>query len=135
MQAVLWQNGEGQPHFHDGDDVAGYAGQPYCKSIREFPLNQAAKNGHLGIVQALLEHGADPNSGGGALFDAVEGGNAEIVKVQLQYGADMCKTRIAYDISGQINQTPLDLATERRGNSATLRELLESRRTKVSCLY
>ncbi len=104
--------------------MPGY-GQPYHKSNTDYPLNQAAKNGHLGIVQALLEHGADPNSGGGALFEAVQGGNVEIVKMLLEYGAGLCKTRIAFDISGQINQTPLDLARKLQSGVAIV-SLLEN---------
>ncbi|KAI5850173.1 ankyrin repeat-containing domain protein, partial [Morchella snyderi] len=60
-----------------------------------YPLRFAAQTGHLGIVKALLDHGAevDAQSGEGsnrgtALYGALAGRQAEAVKLLIQRGAD-----------------------------------------------
>jgi ankyrin repeat protein len=58
------------------------------------PLKNAASGGHLGIVQLLLERGADPNlpeegiaPRGHALYSAVYHGHHEIARLLLEHGA------------------------------------------------
>ncbi|HEV8357244.1 MAG TPA: ankyrin repeat domain-containing protein [Gemmatimonadales bacterium] len=58
------------------------------------PLRNAAAGGHMGIVQLLLAHGADPNlpeegiaPRGHALYSAVYHGHHEVAGLLLQHGA------------------------------------------------
>ncbi len=59
------------------------------------PLMEAAYKGHLDIVNALLEKGAEINAQGGVHFDwtalihAASGGHNEVVKVLIKAGADV----------------------------------------------
>lgn len=60
------------------------------------PLWIANKNGHIAIVKYLLEHGSDPNKGGGfnvptQLTIAALGGNEDMVRLLVRYGADIHK--------------------------------------------
>lgn len=61
------------------------------------PLARATYNGHVLIVRDLLEHGANPNqaeekNGSTAVFIAAQLGNAEVVKLLLQYNANLDQT-------------------------------------------
>jgi ankyrin repeat protein len=63
-------------------------------SARISPLSYAAREGHLHIVQQLLEHGADPNQPedacpeGRALFEACCGNHLKVAEVLLEHGAN-----------------------------------------------
>ena len=63
-------------------------------SGRRSPLMYGARAGHLEIVLALLENGADPNrpeelaEDGAALFEACAGGHGDIVELLLERGAN-----------------------------------------------
>ncbi|NKB65936.1 MAG: sigma-70 family RNA polymerase sigma factor [Candidatus Latescibacteria bacterium] len=58
------------------------------------PLSYAAQYGHAGLVELLLQQGADPNRAeilaprGRALFEAAAGNNLEIAQILLKAGAD-----------------------------------------------
>lgn len=58
------------------------------------PIRNAAKHGHLSLVQFLLERGADPNQPeavapqGGALYEAIAGKHWEIVNLLIAHGAN-----------------------------------------------
>ena len=87
----------------------------------EESLLDAAKNGHVEVVQTLLAEGADPNEAAGdgmtALHWAAERGHAQVTLLLLSGGADVeAKTRVG-------SYTPLHLAS-RRGSSAIARALL-----------
>ena len=78
-----------QAAIRDGVDVNGTTPPPR----RGVPLVWAAARNHpdtLKIVQALLDAGADPNSG--ALVAAADAGNLEVVKTLLKAGAGSSET-------------------------------------------
>lgn len=64
-----------------------------CQQDRRTPLQLAAIGGHLAVVKALLENGADPNMtdwhGRTPLHHAVLSGKEEVVKLLLDYGVDL----------------------------------------------
>lgn len=70
-------------------------------------LAEASLHGHVDIVRALLEHGADPNvsAAGGVrpLHDAVESDHCEVARLLVAYGADPT-------ISTYTGLTPLTMA-------------------------
>uniref|UniRef100_A0A673A7F6 Ankyrin repeat and SOCS box containing 14b n=1 Tax=Sphaeramia orbicularis TaxID=375764 RepID=A0A673A7F6_9TELE len=51
------------------------------------PLALAAQNGHLNVVEVLLQKGIDSESGS-VLFDAAASGNPDIISLLLDHGAD-----------------------------------------------
>jgi ankyrin repeat protein len=63
-------------------------------SARMSPLTYAAREGHLHIVDLLLEHGADPNMPedaaphGRPLFEACRGNHLEVAQLLLEHGAN-----------------------------------------------
>eukprot|EP00066_Takifugu_rubripes_P011581 XP_011600847.1 PREDICTED: ankyrin repeat and SOCS box protein 14 [Takifugu rubripes] len=60
-------------------------------SKKKTPLALAAQNGHLIIVEALLEKGAHveaESESGSVLFDAAEAGNPDVISLLLVHGAD-----------------------------------------------
>ncbi len=63
-------------------------------SSRVSPLSHAAREGYVGIVRLLLEHGADPNlpedlaPDGRALFEACTGNHVEVAELLLEHGAN-----------------------------------------------
>lgn len=52
------------------------------------PLHYAAYQGSLRMLRLLLDHGADVDAEKTLLFEAIIGGNPEVVKILLQKGAD-----------------------------------------------
>lgn len=60
---------------------------------RETPLIEAAANGHVDVVNLLIENGADVNLKGeawyGPLHSASANGHIEVVKILLENGADV----------------------------------------------
>jgi ankyrin repeat protein len=71
------------------------------------PLIFASGNGHLEVVEALLEAGADPNFAGPgyvtSLHAAAEDGHVEVLKKLVEYGGDV-------DIYTEVSSTPLGVA-------------------------
>jgi ankyrin repeat protein len=65
---------------------------PNCPAFRGEPLVNAAYNGNLPVVRALLSAGADPNAPGTADETAISWaalkGHSEVVKALLAAGAD-----------------------------------------------
>ncbi|CAH2087931.1 unnamed protein product [Euphydryas editha] len=63
--------------------------------VRKFsstPLHRASMNGHIEVVQVLLEAGIDPNvrtNAGTALHQAACFGKADVVRILLEAGADL----------------------------------------------
>lgn len=63
--------------------------------VRKFsstPLHRASMNGHIEVVQVLLEAGIDPNvrtNSGTALHQAACFGKADVVRILLEAGADL----------------------------------------------
>jgi ankyrin repeat protein len=74
------------------------------------PLHWASHEGHLKVVQFLLDHGADLNGQtkkgrvGTSLHAAVEGRRIEVVRLLVGHGADV-------RIRGRDDLTPFQLAT------------------------
>lgn len=86
------------------------------------PLHQAAKRGHLQIVEYLLQKGADPltpsrNTGGTALHFAATKDRAEVLELLLRAGGDP-------EFHNQDGATPLHLAAA-NGAMGTLKVLLD----------
>jgi ankyrin repeat protein len=71
------------------------------------PLHSAAAGRHVGIVKALLEHGADVNAvqqdGFAPIHGAAQNGQEEMVLLLLSYGADI-------DARGANGQSALNIA-------------------------
>ncbi|KAI9762377.1 MAG: hypothetical protein M1840_001270 [Geoglossum simile] len=89
---------------------------PKCNKLL---LTSAARNGNFGIVNALLESGANPDPkssyGGTPLFLAVMGGHAEVVKLLLAKGANgtiECKRTLLSFAAGNGNFTIVDTLLE-----------------------
>lgn len=86
------------------------------------PLDRASYDGHLEIVQFLLEKGSSANqlrtNGTTPLFVASLNGNLEVVKLLLQHGADINKIR---DDLG----TPLSIASY-KGHDKVVQVLLDN---------
>lgn len=88
------------------------------------PLHSVCRQGSVGVVKVLLQHGADAAATAGhyrltPLHLAVDNGHAEVVKLLLTYGADAR----AVDWMGM---SPIDVATE-RGNMEILKLLRPDR--------
>ncbi|CAJ1084996.1 dynein heavy chain 12%2C axonemal [Xyrichtys novacula] len=62
-----------------------------CDIKKKTPLALSAQNGHLNVVEVLLEKGAHAwceSESGTILFDAAASGNPDIISLLLDYGAD-----------------------------------------------
>uniref|UniRef100_A0A673A941 Ankyrin repeat and SOCS box containing 14b n=1 Tax=Sphaeramia orbicularis TaxID=375764 RepID=A0A673A941_9TELE len=62
-----------------------------CDTKKKTPLALAAQNGHLNVVEVLLQKGAHVQSdseSGSVLFDAAASGNPDIISLLLDHGAD-----------------------------------------------
>ncbi len=75
------------------------------------PLQQASKKGHVEVVEALLQAGADPNwcccDCVTALHYAIDSGHAEVAEVLIAAGAD---TRLPYSSKGRKYNNCTELA-------------------------
>ena len=96
------------------------------------PLTEAVRSGNVGIMEVLLQHGADPNAidsyGGFPLQYCAGGGDAEGCRLLLRYGADSLLVNVQYTYFGQ----PLTAARVGEGKlPASLVEELEG--TTRSC--
>jgi len=102
-----------RPEDESGAGGTGQAGRE---------LREAARDGDLGRVKALLEESADPNArghaGGTALHNAARAGHAAVVESLLEAGADVNAT----DSDGF---KPVDLA-EQQGHAAIAKRLREA---------
>ncbi|CAH0002529.1 unnamed protein product [Clonostachys byssicola] len=84
-------------------------------------LQEVVRDGHIEIIEQLLEHGADINGmslDGTALRWAVSHGNYTIVQLLTNYGADL-------DLAGRYGGTPLQAAVY-HGHSKIVQCLLEN---------
>lgn len=103
-------------------------------SSGETLLHEATFIGAIGIVRALLEHGADPNiqskEGSTPLHKAVWIGNLDVVPPLLEYGANV-SLRDAYRKNGEQGRTALDWAiSENNQELITLLRCYEAEQAK-----
>ncbi len=90
---------------------AGATTQPVTRVGGYTPLHLASRAGHTGVVQVLLESGADPNvhttTGATALHFAAEADAASVIRALTEHGADV-------DASDSFSsRTPLMFASVR----------------------
>ncbi len=92
------------------------------------PLNSAVAGNHYDIASKLIEAGADVNmkQAGGftALMGAAQNGNAQIVQLLLEHGADI-NARVDKKAQQFADMTALDLANQ--ANAAQVVSLLQVR--------
>ncbi len=93
----------------------------------ETPLLTAADEGHVEVMSALIEAGANPNSRswirGTPLFVAAQEGHMDAVKMLLRAKADPLLNHDRF-IGGDLQYVPLDIAAE-NGQFKVVRELLQ----------
>ncbi|XP_062579114.1 serine/threonine-protein phosphatase 6 regulatory ankyrin repeat subunit B-like, partial [Saccostrea cucullata] len=106
-------------HFNRSINLRALTNFNYEHCIYDTPLTVACMEGHINIVQELIEEGADINHQGEyntPLTAACEGGHISVVKELIQAGADI-------NLRGEIN-TPLVTASE-CGHKSLVTELIE----------
>ena len=102
-------------------NYASFTGDKYYRELRSTPLFQAASNGHLDVVKALLNAGADPNradeEGKTPLLQCASTGWRGMVELLLDSGADPNKASVS-------GYTPIQRAA-RYGKEGEVKLLLE----------
>ncbi len=96
------------------------------------PLYRAAAEGHLYIVETLLEHGADVNQRG-VLYEAIRRGDVDMVQMLLKYGAHTNNINNVYPSDEDDifmtdrwrNSTPLEWARHQEQRNSAIESLLK----------
>jgi ankyrin repeat protein len=92
------------------------------------PVNAAALQGHMAVVKALVEHGADVNIvfnyGSTPLLNAAQEGHIHVVKVLIEHGVDV-------NIASNDSKTPVSVAAQ-NGHMAVVRVLAEHDGAEIS---